>query len=220
MQSKKFSYENKELEVTWDLKRCIHAKECVHGLPDVFNPEKKPWIDPDKEPDSEKIMETIERCPTGALQYHFKNKSNPETPPSSNKIIIDENGPLYVHGNIILQDNDGNELLRETRLAFCRCGKSSNKPLCDNSHIKAEFEGDTSYNPERLELEPQENEGGELLIKLIENAPFVVEGNYEVIGGGQSTKTCKRMSFCRCGASENKPFCDGTHRQIEFKSDD
>ena len=141
-------------------------------------------------------------------------------PPSSNTIIIDENGPLFVHGNIVVQDNEGNELLRETRLAFCRCGKSSNKPLCDNSHIKAEFAAGTSYNPERLELEPQENEGGELLIKLIENAPFVVEGNYEVIGENQSTKTCKRMSFCRCGASENKPFCDGTHRQIEFKSDD
>jgi CDGSH-type Zn-finger protein/uncharacterized Fe-S cluster protein YjdI len=218
MQSKKFSYENKDLEITWDLKRCIHAKECVHGLPDVFDPEKKPWIDPDQEPDSGKIIETIERCPSGALQYHFKNKSNPETPPSTNTITIDKDGPLYVHGNITVQDSEGNELLKETRLAFCRCGQSKNKPLCDNSHIKAEFKAGANYNPERLELEPQENEGGDLLIKLIENAPFVVEGNYEVLGQDQSTKTCKKMSFCRCGASENKPFCDGTHRKIGFES--
>jgi CDGSH-type Zn-finger protein/uncharacterized Fe-S cluster protein YjdI len=219
MDSKKYSYENKELEITWDLKRCIHAKECVHGSPDVFDPNKKPWIDPDKESDSQKLTETIEKCPTGALQYHFKNKDNPETPPSYNKITIDENGPLYVSGNIVLQDSEGNELLRETRLAFCRCGASSNKPLCDNSHIKAEFEAGTNYNPERLELEPLEKEGGELIIKLIDNAPFVVEGNYEVVGKEQSTKTSKKMSFCRCGASSNKPFCDGSHKQAGFKSE-
>tara|TARA_R110002124_G_scaffold208776_2_gene375088 strand:+ start:1336 stop:1995 length:660 start_codon:yes stop_codon:yes gene_type:complete len=218
MDSKIFSYENKELEVTWDLKRCIHAKECVHGLPHVFDPDKKPWIDLDQESDSEKIVETIQRCPTGALQYHFKHKENPETPPPTNTLTINADGPLYAHGNIVIQDAEGNEILRETRLAFCRCGKSSNKPLCDNSHIKAEFKADTSYNPERLELEPQENEGGELIIKLIENAPFVVEGNYEVIGGDQSTKTCKKMSFCRCGASENKPFCDGSHKKVGFVS--
>lgn len=219
MNSKKYSYENKELQVTWDLKRCIHAEECVHGLPDVFDPTRKPWIDPDKESDSEKLIETIEKCPTGALQYHFKNKDNPETPPSSNKIILDENGPLYVSGDIVLQDSEGNELLRETRLAFCRCGKSTNKPLCDNSHIKAEFEAGNSYNPERLELEPLEKEGGQLIIKLIDNAPFVVEGNYEVIGKNKSTKTSKKMSFCRCGASSNKPFCDGSHKQAGFRSE-
>lgn len=219
MESKKYSYENKELEVTWNLKRCIHAKECVHGLPHVFDPEKKPWVNPDKEPDSENLVQTIERCPTGALQYHFKNEENSEQPRSSNTIKIDANGPVYAQGNLVVQDKDGNEVLRETRLAFCRCGKSSNKPLCDNSHIKANFEAGSNYNPERLELEPQENAGGELLIKLIENGPFVIEGNYEVIGEKSSTKTAKRMSFCRCGASANKPFCDGSHRQAGFESE-
>jgi len=220
MESKIYSYENDELEVTWNLKRCIHAKECIHGLPDVFDPEKKPWIDPDKESDSAKLVETIHRCPSGALQYHFKQKDAPETPPSSNTITVVENGPLYISGNLVVQDKDGNEILKETRLAFCRCGKSSNKPLCDNSHIDADFESGTEFNPERLELEPQNESGGKLLIKLIENAPFVVEGNYTLKNEKDSTKTAKRMSFCRCGASSNKPFCDGSHRDIEFKTDD
>ena len=218
MDSKKFSYENQELEVTWDLKRCIHAKECVHGLPDVFDPHKKPWIDPDREADSSKIVDTIHRCPTGALQYHFKKKDDAETPPSSNTLLIDEDGPLYAHGNLVVQDSSGNELLRETRLAFCRCGASKNKPLCDNSHLKAGFKADTNYNPERLELEPLESHGGELIIKLIDNAPFVIEGNYELKGAEKSTQTCKKMSFCRCGASDNKPFCDGSHKQAGFIS--
>lgn len=218
MKKKIYSYENQELEVTWDLKRCIHAKECVHGLPEVFDVNRKPWIDPDQESDSDKIVETIERCPTGALQYHFKNKENPEQPPSKNKLVIAEDGPLYAYGNLKVVDSDGNEVMRETRLAFCRCGASSNKPLCDNSHIEAGFESGCSYNPERLELEPQEEQGGELLIKLIDNAPFVVEGNYELVGGDQCTETQKRMSFCRCGASANKPFCDGSHKGIGFQT--
>ncbi len=220
MESKIFSYENDELEVTWDLKRCIHAKECVHGLPDVFDPDRKPWIKPDNEGNSEKLVETIHQCPTGALQYHFKNKDRSEAPPDSNTVTIIEDGPLYVSGNLVVQDKDGYEILKETRLAFCRCGKSNNKPLCDNSHIKAEFEAGTDFNPERLEMEPQEESGGKLLIKLVENAPFVVEGNYTVKNEDKSTDTAKRMSFCRCGASANKPFCDGSHRNIDFKSDD
>lgn len=220
MKSKIFSYENKEIEVTWDLKKCIHAKACIHGSPNVFNPNNKPWVDLDGEPDSEKLVDTIHNCPTGALQYHFKNKSEQELPPSQNILTIDENGPVFAKGNLVVQDVDGNELMRETRLAFCRCGASSNKPLCDNSHIDANFIVDSSYNPERLELEPQEETGGDLIIKLIENGPFVVEGNYTVKGAVNETKTAKRMSFCRCGASTNKPFCDGTHRQINFKSND
>ena len=47
MDSKKFTYENDDIKVSWDLKRCIHAKECVHGLPEVFDITKKPWINPD-----------------------------------------------------------------------------------------------------------------------------------------------------------------------------
>ena len=220
MESKIFSYENEEIEVTWDLKKCIHAKACVHGLPDVFNPKSKPWIDLDREVDSENLVDTIERCPTGALQYNFKNKDTEEQPPSSNTLTIDENGPIFAHGNIVVQNIDGTTRMKETRLAFCRCGASANKPLCDNSHIDANFINDSTYNPERLELEPQEELGGRLLIKLIENGPFVVEGNYTLKGAVNETKTSKRMSFCRCGASENKPFCDGAHRHINFISND
>lgn len=220
MKTKIFSYENQDIEVTWDLKKCIHAKACVHGLPNVFDPNKKPWVDLDQEPDTSNIIETIESCPTGALQYSLKNNDAEEVPPAQNTLVIDENGPVFAHGNLVVQDVDGNELARETRLAFCRCGASSNKPLCDNSHLDENFIADSSYDPERLALEPQKVAGGELLIKLIENGPFVVEGNYILKGSLNDTKTAKRMSFCRCGASQNKPFCDGTHRKVGFSSND
>lgn len=51
------------------------------------------------------------------------------------------------------------------------------------------------------------------------------DGSLRVVGpvvledaDGNQFKTRQSFSLCRCGASENKPFCDGTHKQIDFKS--
>ena len=40
------AYEAEGIVVRFDLKRCIHAEECVHGLPMVFDAKRRPWIDP------------------------------------------------------------------------------------------------------------------------------------------------------------------------------
>lgn len=218
MESKIYTYENDEVEVTWDQKRCIHAKECVHGLPDVFDISKKPWINPSEAESLEKLKKVIEACPTGALHYNFKTKDVPESPDIANTMSIAKDGPLYVRGDIHMVDMDDTTVMKDTRVAFCRCGASSNKPFCDNSHIEAKFESGTGYNPERLELEPSSKKGGVLTAKLVPNGPVVVEGDYTLQGGEQTTDTKKKMSFCRCGASSNKPFCDGSHRDIDFKA--
>ena len=53
---------------------------------------------------------------------------------------------------------------------------------------------------------------------IVENGPLLVSGNLKVILADGTVETKKRSTaFCRCGASENKPYCDGTHNQIEFK---
>ncbi len=218
MNSKIHSYENNDIKVTWDQKRCIHAKECVHGLPSVFDIKNKPWINPDACNEYSELREVIERCPTGALHYEMKSSDVKEQPPAKNTISIQEDGPLYLYGELTMVDAEDAELMKDTRMALCRCGLSSNKPFCDNSHEDGDFRCGTSYNPERLELEPATEHGGELVVKLIANGPFVVQGNYELSGDGQSTGSSKKMSFCRCGHSENKPFCDGSHRQAGFEA--
>lgn len=218
MNTKIYTYENEDIEVTWDQKRCIHAKECVHGLPEVFDISKKPWINPSKAESLEKLKKTIESCPTGALHFKIKGKDSEELAPQSNTISIEQDGPLYVRGEINIVDMDGNTIMKDTRVAFCRCGASSNKPLCDNSHINAGFKAGTSYNPERLELEPSTEKGGELTAKLIPNGPIVIEGNYTLKCKRQTTDSKKKMSFCRCGASANKPFCDGSHKGAGFEA--
>ena len=58
-----------------------------------------------------------------------------------------------------------------------------------------------------------------LTIKLRQNGPYVVEGDdVQVVdwNGDTYRPTRRPIALCRCGASANKPFCDGTHRTIGF----
>jgi CDGSH-type Zn-finger protein len=50
------------------------------------------------------------------------------------------NGPLAVKGNVEICANTGRVVLRTNQTRLCRCGHSKNKPLCDNSHVEANFE--------------------------------------------------------------------------------
>ncbi len=218
MPEKIFTYESDEIEVTWDKVKCIHAKECVHGLPGVFNIDEKPWIQP-SQANADKVAEVIRQCPSGALQYKRKDSGADEPIPEKNILTLVEDGPVYLKGNLQIKNLDGEVIAEETRAAFCRCGKSSNKPFCDNSHIEAEFKAGTEYNPERLLLEETDETGGELSVTIFPNAPFVIEGKYSLNGSDKTISTQKKMSFCRCGASSNKPFCDGSHKEVGFKAD-
>jgi len=72
MEKKPKSYEGRNAMVTYDIDLCIHAAECVKGLPKVFEPGRKPWVLPD-EASPEDLQTTISRCPSGALQYQPKD---------------------------------------------------------------------------------------------------------------------------------------------------
>jgi CDGSH-type Zn-finger protein len=56
-------------------------------------------------------------------------------------------------------------------------------------------------------------------ISATPNGPYLLEGQADVHrpGGGNLAQENK-VWLCRCGGSKNKPFCDGTHRKIGFKS--
>jgi CDGSH-type Zn-finger protein len=56
-------------------------------------------------------------------------------------------------------------------------------------------------------------------IETIKNGPYIVTGEVELIDAdGNKFSVEKRMALCRCGASTEKPFCDGTHSKIGFKA--
>lgn len=56
-----------------------------------------------------------------------------------------------------------------------------------------------------------------LKIKVYPNGPLLVEGTIELTLADGSTVQKDKAHLCRCGGSQNKPFCDGTHAKIGFK---
>lgn len=140
MSEKRFSYKSDSLEITYAPKLCIHAAECANGLPAVFDPNKKPWVDPNGA-EVQKIVDVIERCPSGALKYQRFDGNVNGKPLTESKITTVTNGPVYVSGVIKLINSSGEEIT-ETRIALCRCGESKNKPFCDNKHLEVNFNAD------------------------------------------------------------------------------
>ena len=133
-------YSNKEIKVLWDPEKCIHARECVKGLPEVFCRDSTPWINM-QGASSEEIMKTVDRCPSGALTYEKVGSENGKSANSPcAKIKVMKNGPLLVEGGCSLIDNEGKELAGQGSYALCRCGGSGKKPLCDGTHTKIGFD--------------------------------------------------------------------------------
>ena len=60
----------------------------------------------------------------------------------------------------------------------------------------------------------------ETIVEPAKDGPLLVYGNVTIKdAAGTLTKKANVTAFCRCGASNNKPFCDGSHRKIDFKAD-
>jgi CDGSH-type Zn-finger protein len=55
-------------------------------------------------------------------------------------------------------------------------------------------------------------------IQALSNGPLMVKGSVEVLDGtGQTLQAAEQVTLCRCGHSSKKPFCDGTHRKVNFQ---
>ena len=76
--------------------------------------------------------------------------------------------------------------------------------------------GALSYRLKNAELKSENVEKSRIEVKA--DGPLLVFGNIEVSHADGSTETKSRTTaFCRCGASANKPYCDGAHNKVEFK---
>jgi CDGSH-type Zn-finger protein len=116
-----------------------------------------------------------------------------------------------------LRSANGRLIVKDTRLTLCRCGQSHNKPFCDNGHRGAGFDDPGAVA----------NGGGPpatvngLLLTASLNGPFVADGAFILRGAdGQGQYQATNCELCRCGGSGNKPFCDGTHERIGFRSEE
>jgi CDGSH-type Zn-finger protein/uncharacterized Fe-S cluster protein YjdI len=210
------------LTLHFEAKRCIHARFCVTGAPNVFLANVKgAWLQPDAM-DAERLVDIAHACPSGAIRYtrsaHNDHRPN-EMPPPVNLLSVRESGPYAVRAPIAL---DGSALeATGFRATLCRCGASNNKPFCDGSHHTIEFaasgEPDTGIGGRNTDMLPARD--GVLDIDPEVNGPLNVRGNIEILSGtGRMVCRVTAAKLCRCGGSASKPFCDGTHAKIGFKA--
>jgi uncharacterized Fe-S cluster protein YjdI len=143
-----FKYSNNDITVVWKPNMCMHSTLCWTGLQEVFNPKERPWIKIEGST-TEKIIEQVKKCPSGALSY-FMNDLSPnepavdklvsETTPVT-RVQVTPNGPYILNTECLIVHSDGREETRAGKLALCRCGASANKPFCDGTHKKVGFAG-------------------------------------------------------------------------------
>jgi CDGSH-type Zn-finger protein len=174
----------------------------------------------------------------------------------------------------------------ETNYRLCRCGKSGNKPFCDDSHLEdphVEVKESADHGPraprsdvfqaedrvvitddlslcskagycrdrftgvwqmlgnadpavrERMQRmvdlcpsgrlawaespeAPEHEPEYEPEIGVFRNGPLFVRGGIRVVGAdGEAYEIRNRQTLCRCGFSQNKPFCDGSHSLVGFR---
>lgn len=216
MKQKIREYRGENISVQYDSHRCIHAEECVHGLPNVFRRGERPWVQPDATT-AEELAGVIRKCPTGALHYESDSEDLREAMPAENWIHLAADGPNYAHANMEIYDANGNLVMKETRAAFCRCGASANKPFCDDSHVEAGFQDPGTREDVQIRTELS-GQPGVLKITIRRNTSLLLEGDYRIRNAdGQMIYQGNKGSLCRCGGSKNKPFCDGSHREVGFQ---
>jgi uncharacterized Fe-S cluster protein YjdI len=99
-------YADDRIDISYDARRCIHAAECLRGLPAVFDTARRPWILPSGA-SADAIAAVIAKCPSGALHFTRRDGGQAETPPEHTTIVPMPRGPLHVHGRVELRSADG-----------------------------------------------------------------------------------------------------------------
>lgn len=61
---------------------------------------------------------------------------------------------------------------------------------------------------------------GKAIITPRNDGPYHIKGEFTIVtqGGREIAVERDQVWLCRCGHSKNKPFCDGSHKAAEFKS--
>lgn len=157
--------------------------------------------------DAEKRVAIAEVCPSGAIRYRRNDGRPNESPPPVNLTAIPEGGSYAV--------------LAGRRQGFgmtlCRCGASKDKPFSDCSHHDVKC--DASGEPPTGQADMLAVRDGPLNTDPQTDGPLRVRGNLESTGGtGRVLARVQGATPCCCGRSAHKPFCDGTHARVCFKS--
>ncbi len=153
------------------------------------------------------------------------------------RVTVTAHGPLRLQGDFTIVDPLGDPIPlsrpdRPDRAALCRCGQSERKPFCDASHGRCRFRHEAkaeirpTLSPHSMPSDPggdgraARRQDGRCCIVVNANGAYRIEGDFQLVDEfGEAWDLCGRQSvaLCRCGASGDKPFCDGTHNTVRFR---
>jgi len=136
---KRASYVAKGITVHDNRSICAHAGHCTDGLDSVFKMKAEPWIDPSGGAVAA-IVETIRRCPSGALSYTLDGVEDGDQPREP-AITVTQDGPYAITGGVRLLGQTWAQGASTAHYTLCRCGASKNKPFCDGTHWSIGFKG-------------------------------------------------------------------------------
>ena len=144
-----------------------------------------------------------------------KNHGAPRLLEVPNEAMVTNGGPLQMTGNITLVHEDGT-VQYANHLSLCRCGFSGEKPTCNGQHREMEF-----LNPGKISEASEiavSQRPSKMTISCIKDGPITFRGRLRI--HNQFGQECVKMrgSLCRCGQSASKPFCDGSHSRVGFKT--
>jgi len=123
------------------------------------------------------------------------------------------NGPNIVTGDFVVVGTR-TATGAKASATLCRCGKSGDKPFCDGTHTKIGFQ-DPGLLP--ADTSPGTPSRGSVTITPTPDGPLECMGPLTIQGADGRTATSEETWLCRCGQSQTKPFCDGSHEKTRFK---
>lgn len=140
VKDKRESYKGKRITIHDNRSICAHAGYCTDELSSVFRFKEEQGIHPDSA-NVDEIIATIEKCPSGALNYSIDDNEHIVQKGELN-IFIAPNGPYVISGECELADTNWCEGALHNKFTLCRCGGSKNKPFCDGAHWYINFSDD------------------------------------------------------------------------------
>lgn len=128
-------HEGTDITVHKYAERCVHSGFCANAATNWFEMVART----DDTSVCTQLISMIEHCPSGALAYEIDGEII--EPDLTKAVAPVPDGPLYVSGGVEILRADRETVPTSNRVTLCRCGGSSNKPLCDGTHVEIGFRG-------------------------------------------------------------------------------
>jgi CDGSH-type Zn-finger protein len=129
------SYGSGDVVLEDDRSVCVHAGFCATKLTNAWRLSARDDLGAREQ---SQLVAMAAHCPSGALTLELAGKD--VEPPMPAEVALMPDGPLLLTGGVLVERSDRSVVELRNRVALCRCGASSNKPLCDGSHAAVGFE--------------------------------------------------------------------------------